>query len=162
MIRSEAQFLHEQNGNFHSSQEVEEVVGYLRASGERIPNEPSYKIVAYMGFLAHSDYVNDGLLTGNQESIERQVERYVIRREDVPEAFSRSRSHLASNERIIEWAQEDQRSRLKEWAEHLSSEESDYPLWFRYYAFNSLVKLGRFDYDKQQFQKRSKYSKAGF
>ncbi len=34
-------FLHERNPNLHASQEVESVVGYLRAGGEHIPNEPA-------------------------------------------------------------------------------------------------------------------------
>lgn len=33
-------FIHKRNPNLHASQEVEDVVGYVRAGGEHIPNEP--------------------------------------------------------------------------------------------------------------------------
>ena len=73
-----SQFLHEKNPNLHFSQEVEGVVYYLRAGDEAIANEPADKINAYLGFLANKDYVNDGILTGDPESVQRQVSAAVI------------------------------------------------------------------------------------
>jgi hypothetical protein len=90
-----SQFLHERNPNLHSSQEVEGVVGYLRAGGESIPNEPSDKISAYLGFLANGDYVNDGILTGDQSSIDRQIDAHVIKTEDVPESYFELQRRIA-------------------------------------------------------------------
>ncbi len=69
-----SQFLHDRNPHLHTATEVEAVVDYLRNGGEHIPNEPADKISAYLGFLANRDYVNDGILTGDQASIDRQVE----------------------------------------------------------------------------------------
>lgn len=78
-------FLHDRNPQLHSSEEVESVAEYLRAGGEHIPNEPADKISAHLGFLANRDYANDGILTGDQASIVRQIEAHVIKAEDVPE-----------------------------------------------------------------------------
>lgn len=92
-----SQFLHERNPNLHTSVEVESVAGYLRAGGEAIPNEPADKISAYLGFLANRDYVNDGILTGDQGSIDRQIESHVIKGEDVPEGYFELQRRIAVN-----------------------------------------------------------------
>lgn len=157
MLRSEAQLLHERNVNLHASPEVEGVVEYLRANGENIPNEPSPKIVAYMGFLASSDYVNDGVLNGNPESLERQIESCLVQREDVrPEAWiilsHNDEVNQDATDVLVASVREVQRAGLQEWAKQLK----DYPQWFRFYAFEELIRLGRFDYNQGKFEERGK------
>ena len=158
MSKQEAQFLHERNTNLHISQEVEGVVGYLRAGGESIPNEPNNKIDAYLGFLANKDYVNDGILTGDQSSIDRQIDAHVVKSEDVPEGYFELQRRIAreqghgditiTNEmrdQMTEAVQADQRAGLGKWVEYLGGEDGGYPNWFKYYTFESVVKVGGYD-----------------
>lgn len=161
-------FLHERNPNFHASKEVEGVVGFLRAGGESIPNEPADKISAHLGFLAHRKYVNDGILTGDQSSIDRQVEQAIILNpEDIPEGYFDLQRRIAREHghgdisltpqmrqeaaRIISG---DQRHSLKVWSEYLAGNDV-YQDWFKLYAFEGVAKLGKFDKEKGEFQKRS-------
>jgi hypothetical protein len=175
MSKQEAQFLHERNTNLHISQEVEGVVGYLRAGGESIPNEPNNKIDAYLGFLANKDYVNDGILTGDQSSIDRQIDAHVVKSEDVPEGYFELQRRIAreqghgditiTNEmrdQMTEAVQADQRAGLGKWVEYLGGEDGGYPNWFKYYTFESVVKVGGYDKEKGEFLKRSRGTTAPY
>ena len=168
-------FLHERNTNLHASQEVEGVVGYLRAGGEAIPNEPADKISSYIGFLANREYANDGILTGDQSSIDRQIEAHVIKAEDVPEGYFELQRRIAREqghgditvtrdmrEAMTEAVQADQRVGLGKWVEYLGGEDGGYPDWFKHYTFGSVTKLGGYDKDKGEFLKRSKGTTAAY
>lgn len=170
-----SQFLHERNPNLHTTVEVETVAEYLRGSGEHIPNEPADKVSAYLGFLANRDYVNDGILTGDQSSIDRQIDAHVIKPEDVPEGYfelqrriAREQGHgdvqITSEMRrmMTEAVQTDQRAGLGKWVEYLGGEDGGYPNWFKTYTWESVAKLGNFDKDKQEFQKRSRGTTAPY
>jgi hypothetical protein len=163
-----SKFLHDRNPNLHTSQEVEGVVDYLRANGEQIPNEPAQKIENYLGFLANADYVNDGILTGNQESINRQIEAHVIKGQDVPERYFELQRRIAREqghgniritdtmrEQLVEAVQSDQRSALGKWVEYLGGDDGSYPNWFKHYTWNSVTKLGNYDKEKGEFLKKA-------
>ncbi len=175
MQSRESLFLHERNPNLHASAEVENVVGYLRDGGERIPNEPADKISAYVGFLANRAYVNDGILTGDQGSIDRQIDAHVIKLENVPEGYfdlqrriAREQGHgdirITSEMRsqMVEAVQADQRAGLGKWVEYLGGDDGGYPDWFKHYTWNSITKFGAYDKDKQEFQKRSRGTTAPY
>lgn len=168
-------FLHESNPNLHTSAEVETVTGYLRAGGEHIPNDPEDKISAHLGFLANREYVNDGILTGDQSSIDRQIEANVIKAENVPDGYfelqrriAREQGHgdvvitQAMREQMTEAVQADQRVGLGKWVEYLGGEDGGYPDWFKSYTFSSVTKLGNYDKEKGEFLKRSRGTTAAY
>lgn len=168
-------FLHERDPNLHASQEVESVVGYLRTGGEHIPNEPADKISAHLGFLAHREYVNDGILTGDQSSIDRQIEANVIKAENVPDGYFELQRRIAREqghgdvtitqdmrEQMTEAVQADQRVGLGKWVEYLGGEDGGYPDWFKSYTFSSVTKLGNYDKEKGEFLKRSRGTTAAY
>lgn len=170
-----SQFLHDRNPNLHTTVEVETVAGYLRAGGEHIPNEPADKISAYLGFLANRNYANDGILTGNQASIDRQIDAHVIKAEDVPEGYFELQRRIAREQGhgdvqiTSEMRQEaqriisaDQRHSLKSWVDYLSGNDAGYPDWFKLYAFNGVVRMGKLDKQKEEFQMRSNYTTVPF
>lgn len=169
------QFLHERDHNFHKSREVEDVTVYLRRAGEKIPNEPSAKIKNYLGFLANKEYVNDGILTGGEDSINRQIDAHVIAAKDVPESYFELQQRIAREQghgyiditpemrrQLIESVQADQRAGLNNWVEYLGGDDGSYPDWFKHYTFESVVRLGVYDKEKQQFGKRSNGTTAPY
>ncbi len=168
-------FLHERNPNLHTSVEVEVVAEYLRAGGEAIPNEPADKISAYLGFLANREYVNDGILTGDQGSIDRQIESHVIKAEDVPEGYFELQRRIAREQghgdvqitsemrrQMTEAVQADQKVGLGKWVEYLGGDDGGYPDWFKHYTWTSVTKLGTYDKEKSEFQKRSRGTTAPY
>ena len=170
-----AKFLHERNNNLHVSPEVEHAVSYLRLAGEQIPNEPATKVDHYLGFLANKEYVNDGILTGDQRSINRQIDAQIIESEDVPESYFELQRRIAREQghgevtitdemrrQLIEAVQVDQRAGLATWVEYIGGDDGSYPDWFKYYAWNSIIKMGSFDKEKGEFQRRSKGTTAPY
>jgi hypothetical protein len=170
-----SKFLHERQPTFHASREVEDVVDYLRDAGDSIPNDPASKISAYLGCLASRELANDGILTGDKTSINRQIKANIINTVDVPESFFDFQQRIAREQghgdiqitsemrhQAIEALQADQRAGLTKWAEYLSGDDGSYPDWFKYYTFSSVSKLGCFDKEKGEFSKRSRGTTATF
>lgn len=52
--------------------------------------------------------------------------------------------------------QKDQKNSLDSWIEYLCSDDAMYPMWFKNYAFTGMLKLGKFDKEKNEFTKRTK------
>lgn len=172
--QSDAKFLHERDSKTHLSPEVEHSVNYLRQQGNKIPNEPAYKIAAHINLLKDSGYINDGILTGDKESIERQIEVQVLKPNEVPESYFenmrqtyRDEGHgdivitKEMRELAISELQTAQRFSLEEWGSYLG-ENSDYPDGFKTYVWNSILKLKPYDPYKETFPKRSKGTVAPY
>lgn len=181
-----SQFLHEKNRQLHSSTEVETVVDYLRVGGEAIPNQPSDKITAYLGFLAHAEYVNDGILTGDPGSIDRQVEAASVRlTKENAEAYVKFQAKVARElgrggeldpDRLdddakmtaLRLVRKEQQDQLREWAQELNSDENKYADWFKYWMFENIKRHTAFNDDlgkngaPKGFEKRSGSSFASF
>jgi hypothetical protein len=57
----------------------------------------------------------------------------------------------------------DQKTTLDNWIDYLTSADSDaFPTWAKYWAFNGMVKLSRYDKEKKVFGKRDKDTVAPF
>ncbi len=146
-------------------QEVEHVTGYLRQSGIAISQKAGDRTAAYLGFMA--EVVNDGILTGDPESVRRQINAHVIKTEDVPESYfalqrriareqGRGNREITPEERsqLIEAIQADQRAGLEKWVEYLGGEDGGYPDWFKYYTWDSVVNMGAYDKAARKFGRR--------
>lgn len=178
MSREGGQFLHEKNPDLHKTPEVELTAAYLRTGGDRVPNQPADKLAAHLDFLADPDYVNDGILTGDRGSIERQVEAHVIAPQDVPEKHFEKlaeRMHEQGHGEVetlmaqmtpemrnaeIEALQADQRASLNKWVEYLGGQDGAYPDWFKHYAWKSVTRLGVYNKETQEFSTRSNNSRG--
>jgi hypothetical protein len=168
-------FLHQRDLRFQVSVGVEAVAGYLRAEHAYIANDPADKITAYLGFLEDSEYVNDGILTGNQASIHHQVEARVIAAEDIPESYLAHRQRVGARgqgqymtpltpqarQRIIEGVQADQRESLKRWAAHFGN-SVEYPVWFKHYVWEAIGSMGLYDKARDEFHTRSRSTAAPY
>lgn len=158
-----ARFIH-QHGSLDKT-EVNQVAGYLRQEGTSIPDKAGDRTAAYLSFMA--DTVNDGILTGNPDSVERQIDAHVIKTEDVPESHFELQRRIAREQghgdieitpdmrsQLIEAAQADQRGSLEKWVEYLGGDDGSYPDWFKRYTWDSVTKLGAYDKEKAKFDRR--------
>lgn len=172
-----ANFLHKQNPRLNASPDVENTVNFLRQQGAKVPDKPGKRLEAYLDFMADSEYVNDGILTGDKESIDRQIDAIIIKPEGVPESYFELQKRIAREQghgdiyisdhmrkTMIETLRSEQRASLERWATYLSNptNEVSYPDWFRLYAFDGVQKLGSFDKKRGEFRKRSKDTTAPF
>src|SRR5690606_33313806 len=114
-------------------------------------------------------------LTGDQVSIDHQIDAHVIKQEDVPEGYFELQRRVAREQghgdvyitpemrrMMIEAVQADQRAGLGKWVEYLGGEDGGYPNWFKTYTWESVVKLGNYDKDKHEFGKRSRGTTAPY
>lgn len=145
--------------------EVDQVVSHLRVQGETIPDKAGDRTAAYLKFMAGT--VNDGILTGDPESVRNQIDAHVIRAEAVPESYFALQRRIAREQghgdveitpdmkrQLIEAAQADQRGSLEKWVEYLGGDDGSYPDWFKRYTWDSVLNLGTYDKEKAKFDRR--------
>jgi len=172
-----AEFLHKRDTNLHHTREIEDVSAYLRRGGASIPNAPGEKIAAYVDFLASPEHVNDGILTGDRASIERQVDAAIIQVDAVPESYFELQQRLAherghehmdlteeTRQQLAEVLRDDQSESLGTWAYYLTDamSEHNFPRWFKQYTWESVMKLGALDTETAVFARRSRTTTAPF
>ncbi len=171
-------FLHERDPKLHTTPDIELAADYLRAHGDAIPNQPVDKLTSYMGLLAHEQYANDGVLTGDPESIERQAEFYSIDvNADTADAYFKFQSKISREQGIgidennvsdetkeekLRVLQQDQKQQLTEWMTYLNGPDVEYEDWFKKYVIDSVTKLAAFDQAADKFPRRGARSFALF
>ena len=162
------------HGNL-DNEEVDQVVGYLRQAEIAIPDKAGDRTAHYLNFLADRDYVDDGMLTGDQASIERQVDAHVIKPEDVPENYFELQRRIAREQghgdiqitselrqQLVEAVRADQKGSLDKWVEYLGGDDGSYPDWFKRYTWNSVTRLGKYDKEAGKFGRRDETTVAPY
>lgn len=94
--------------------------------------------------------------------------KYVIKPENVPESYFELQKKIAlergfghvdiddtTREEMVNTIVEEQKKSLDVWLDYLMSEDAMYPEWFKYYAFQGMLKLGSYDKGKGTFNKRT-------
>ena len=105
----------------------------------------------------------------------RYYDKYVIKKADIPDsywkfqqkiAFERGYGHIeytsnmkSKEARILI---KEQKKSLEKWIDYLMKENTTYPMWTRYWAFQGMLKLGRYDKEKHAYSKRSKETVTPF
>ncbi len=170
--------LHLKNPELQTSPEVQRaVVRDERESGEKVPNNPSERIEAYM------DRLKNIFLNPDQRVRERNLEMFrdkiydalIIKKENFPDSYFELQKRIARErgqhieeipadvrEQIMDTAIEDQRHSLDAWMEYLTSPDAVYPAWFKYYAWNQIIKLSQFDKERGEFKTRTDSTVAPF
>ena len=105
----------------------------------------------------------------------RFYDKYVIKEKDIPDSYYESlkRIDLELGKGYTEFTDfekhekamniiDSQKNRLDKWLNYLLKENTSYPMWARYWAFQGMVKLGQFNKDTGSFTRRSKGTVAPF
>ncbi|MEZ4103410.1 MAG: hypothetical protein R3B55_02560 [Candidatus Paceibacterota bacterium] len=170
--------LHLKNPELQTSPEVQRaVVREERDSGEKVPNNPSERIEAYM------DRLENIFLNPDERKRERNLEMFrdkiydklIIKKENFPDSYFELQKRIARErgqnieeipadvrEQMMDTAIEDQRHSLDAWMDYLTSPDAVYPAWFKYYAWNQIIKLSQFDKERGEFKKRTDSTVAPF
>jgi len=170
--------------DLHNSPEVKSAVESTEArTGEKVPKNPSDQIQNYLNRLEKLilDPENEQAKKpmGDIENTDRPRALSLLRKMVMNEYVYPNKEKIAQGaagveeraarqmgidihyneqqlERRGEIAVGDLESSLDQWIAYLSDPNEPYPTWFRYYAFRSVLELGEYDKDKQEFPKRSK------
>jgi len=163
--------LHLKNPELQISPDVQDAVAKKqRLSGERVPNNPTERIDAYVDrlenvFLSPDERVRERNLDMLRDKIHDAL---IIRKENFPESYFELQKRVAREqghgdieitpemrEQMMDVAIEDQRHSLDAWIDYLASPDAVYPAWFKYYAWNQIIKLSQFDKERGEFKKRT-------
>jgi hypothetical protein len=101
---------------------------------------------------------------------------YVIDPNEIPEGYYENQKRLAREQghgdiditeemrkQLSEVVVKDQETTLDNWTSYFTSPDADaYPMWAKYWAFTSMLKLSTFDKEKHTFAKRDKGTVAPF
>ena len=95
-------------------------------------------------------------------------DKYLIKEENIPESYfelqkkmalERGMGHIEITEdtkkQLIKDIIDDQKSSLDTWLDYLINDDANYPEWFKYYAFQGMIKLGSYDKTTRTFSKRT-------
>ena len=99
----------------------------------------------------------------------RYYDKYVISAEDIPVSYlgkkrkmCEDRAVTYSKKAVVNRVIRNQKRTFDRWLDYLMSDDIDYPMWVRYWAFQGMVKLGHFDFSKHSFSRRGKNTPYSF
>lgn len=166
------------NPELQVSPEVENAVERVEVrTGETLPNDPAERIEAYV------DRLENIFLNPDERVRERNLEMFrdkiydtlIIKKENFPESYFELQKRIARErgqaveeipenvrEQMMEVAIEDQKHSLDAWIDYLTSEDAIYPAWFKYYAWNQVIKLSQFDKERGEYKTRTDSTVAPF
>jgi hypothetical protein len=154
----------------------------LNRKGEETSQKPASKIEDWLELLerTHTSHRDDPrVLERIKKSYHKQ---YLIRESDVPESVFLLEQKIARNqghgeiEITDEFRREktkqiisDQEHSLDKWIDYLTSPDAQYPMWTKYWAFTSMVTMGKFEKSETEdgkeiasFKKRDSTTVAPF
>jgi hypothetical protein len=188
-MREGEQFLHKKYSELHTSKPVEHeqerrkiAIEHSNTVGNEISHKPAEKIASFLDILErthmkHQDENNPNYDLRVIERIKKSYHKqYVIKPEEIPESYFDLQKKLARDrgygdvnltsemrKQLTEVIIGDQESTLDNWVDYLSSKDSDaYPMWAKYWAFRSMLKLSTYDKEKRSFSIRDKGTTAPF
>lgn len=163
--------LHMKNPELQTTPEVNRAVKREeRHTGEKMPNDPTERIEAYM------DRLENVFLNPDEKKRERNLDMFrdkiydafIIKKENFPESYFELQKRIARErgqaveeipenvrEQMINVAIEDQRASLDAWMKYLTSNDAVYPAWFKYFVWKNITKLSQFDKERGEFKKRT-------
>ena len=170
--------LHLKNPELQTSPEVQRAVEReQRHTGEKVPNDPTQRIEAYM------DRLEKIFLNPDERKRERNLEMFrdkiydalIIKRENFPDSYFELQKRIARErgqaveeipenvrEQMMDVAIEDQKASLDVWMDYLTEEDVAYPPWFKFYVWNQVTKLSQFDKELGKFKSRTESTVARF
>lgn len=179
------QFLHQKDSKLQISKPVEHEQKRKERLGERPAQKPSERLDDWMAVLDRTHMGH----RDNPEVLERikgyYRKNYVIKSQDVPESTFLLEQRIAREQGhgTIEITDEfreaktgeiisNQRKSLDKWIDYLTSPDAQYPMWAKYWAFTSMVNMGKFEKIEEEedggkkeigrYAKRTKDTTAAF
>jgi phage protein U len=168
-----AEFLHSIYPNRHMRPEVVRMEAELRRSNLSHPTDPKNKIAAWLGVIERThraDLSDDALSTLGKY----YYDRYVVKPENISQSYFDHQVKIArangipmqldekTKQTLVDAVIKDQETSLDQWIEYFLSEDADYPLGLKVWAFEQMAKLQALNVEKGVFMKRSRGTASPF
>jgi len=150
-------FIHQKEGKLHTSPPVEHEQERRKRAGEETSQKPAEKLENWMDVLerTHMGHRDDPKV---MERIKNHYHKqHVIAPEEIPEGYFENQRQLAREQghgdieitdkyrnEQSEIIVNDQKKSLDKWVNYLISDDANYPSWAKYWAFQSMLKMGKF------------------
>lgn len=177
-------FLHKRNSSLQASEEVSSTQKRLEQRGVEVDQKPAGKISRYLERLVAIVQPTDNLGRIRTLSQERNIKllenelfgRVIILKDEIPENYWETQRRLAREqghgdiyfseqmkEAHADVIRRDQKTSLHRWVQYFSSPDSNVmPSWVKYWAFSSVLKLGKYDVQSKKFSHRDSETVAPF
>jgi uncharacterized protein with von Willebrand factor type A (vWA) domain len=147
-----------------------------KRAGEAVTHKPAEMIRDFMQVLekTHLAHRDDPKV---MERLKRYYhKKHVIKPEDIPESYFDLQKRIMREQGFgdvtitpemrrqhTEVIIADQRSTLNNWIDYFTSPDADvYPMWVKYWAFNSMVKMSTYDKEKKKIWQAQKRHRLPF
>lgn len=161
----DAATLHKLMPSLADQQRVENSVVHAENRGEeQVRANSEHRIGAHLSRLTKL-LQHEGVETRVWDSA---VEELVIKPGDIPDGYWEQQKQIARDnglgdvqlgrhekDELTSQLQEAQRTGLESWRNYLESTADQYPVWFKFYTWDGMSRLGTFDKQKGHYGKRS-------
>ena len=141
-------------------------------------SESDKKIDGMLNYFARLEIVHDKVANSKDKSVEKRLKKfyynlYVIKEENIPDSYFKNEKRRKREcgyedieitpkrkETLVKQIIENQKESLDKWVEYfLYDEESKhYKMWAKYWVFQGLQTIGKYDKEKGKFSKRDKHT----
>lgn len=138
-------------------------------------SKPSERIKKYLDL---QQKLHDKISRSNHIDLLKHFyyEKYIIRKENIPDSYFESQKKIAlelgyghveyngfMKKQEIKKIISEQKKSLDMWLDYFLSEDSKfYPMWAKYWAFQGMLNIDKYDKEKERFTKRRKNTVAPF
>ena len=164
-----AQFLVQKNSNLHMDQAVVHTANEIKNKTDMRLTKPVDKVLAWIEYLDQSYTKYQNLPEVKDRIKNYYFNQYLTKLEEIPESYYQLQVRIAreqgqgtiqltpeSRANLGQIAMADQRQSFRVWLDYFLSVDSNmYPMWVKYWCFQGLVKLAKFDPDSGTFSNRS-------
>ena len=164
------------NNNYKGEELLNKLYPDLALSKEVLHRNrnPKYKLKNLRNYLKRIEKAHfHALKSKNKHNLERLKElyyqKYIIKEENIPERYYRNIQNSSikrgygaiflddeDRHRLAQIIISDQKKSLDIWIDYLFSDEINYPLWAKYWAFHGMLSLGSYSKSKKGFTRRNK------
>ena len=171
-------FLKNQFNNLHSSEEVQSAAKRIeKRDGKKVSQKPVDRIQNYLDrFKEIIERPDEKEKERGTEALKKVIcDKFVINPENVPHRAFELEQDIAEqggygrpeiteefkNQKTNEIISDQEKS-LDRWIDYLSSEDAMYSDWLKYWAFRSVIKMGRYNKEEEKFEDRNEDTIAPF
>ena len=174
----ENNFLKQKFDGLHISPEVESATKRKEVrEGSKKITKPTEKIEAHLDRLDEIFSTEDNNKRKFRINFlkDKLHDKFIIKPEDIPESYYDQQRRIVRQEghgdveitpNMRKDAETtivaDQKASLDTWIDYLGSKDATYPNYLKYFAFRGIIKLGKYNKEKQKFANRTKETVAPF
>lgn len=164
------------NNNYKGEELINKLYPDLARSKEVLSKgcDPKFRLKNLRRYLKRIEKIHTLANSSKRESDKERLKelyynKYVIKEENIKERYYKNMQNAAmkrgygavfldeeDKHRLAQIIISDQKKSLDIWIDYLFSNEINYPLWARYWAFHGMLSLGYYSNSKKRFTKRDK------